>query len=247
MSARPWDDIVPAAERRLYAASGLGQRSGLGRRPALLVVDVTYEFTGDRPEPAIESIKRFPLSCGEAAWVALPRIRALLDRARELGVPVFYTRQAPRDTRVAAGLWAAKNARIFEATSGGDTAIDVHDIPTIIAPLPGERVIDKDKPSAFFGTPLISYLVALGVDSLIIAGTSTSGCVRATVVDAFSLNYPTVVAEDGSFDRISASHKVNLFDMDSKYADVLPVADILGLLDGLSEAAAAPLRAAVGG
>jgi nicotinamidase-related amidase len=244
MDARPWDDVVPLAERDLYAASGLGRPGGLGHRPALLVVDITIAFTGDRPEPTIDSIKRFPLSCGEAAWTALPRIRALLDRARELGLPIFYTRQAPRDSRLTAGRWAAKNARVFEDGSGEPGLVDR--IPDIIAPGPDEKVIDKDKPSAFFGTPLVSYLVGLGVDSLIVAGTSTSGCVRATVIDAFSLNYPTVVAEDGAFDRSPTSHKVNLFDMNSKYADVLPVADILELLDGLpADPSAAQLLARV--
>jgi nicotinamidase-related amidase len=227
--ARIWDDVVGEEDRRIYALGGLGQRAGLGQRPALLVVDITHEFTGDRPEARELSIERFPLSCGESAWVALPKIRELLDGARRNSIPVLYTRQAPRSNAVEAGQWAAKNSRVFEVPDDPNSI--ANQIPEMIAPWPSERVIDKDKPSAFFGTPILSYLIALGVDSLIVAGTSTSGCVRATVVDGFSLNFRMLVAEDGCFDRGEASHKVNLFDMHAKYADVLPIAEILALLD----------------
>jgi nicotinamidase-related amidase len=228
--ARIWDDVVGEEDRRIYGLAGLGQKSRIGARPSLLVVDVTHEFTGDRPEPRELSIKRFPLSCGESAWQALPKIRDLLDCARRHEVPVFYTRQAARRDMVTAGQWAAKNARIFDRPDDPGAIKDR--IPDLIAPLPVESVIDKEKPSAFFGTALLSYLIALQIDTLIVAGTSTSGCVRSTVVDGFSYNYRMVVAEDACFDRGDASHKVSLFDMDAKYADVLPVDQILATLEG---------------
>jgi maleamate amidohydrolase len=134
----------------------------------------------------------------------------LLEAARGAGIPVIYTRRI------------------------GDQ------IPEIIAPLEDEIVIAKDKPSAFFGTPLVSYLTALGIDTLIVAGTSTSGCVRATVVDAFSLNYAVVVVEDCVFDRGSVSHKVNLFDMQAKYADVLSLEQVTALIGALPDTAGTP-------
>ena len=223
-----WDDVISEADRAVYASGGLGQHGGLGERPALLVVDITYDFTGDRPEPTTESIKRFPLSCGEAAWRALPVIRDLLEVARTSGTPVLYTRQAPRTDALTAGAWARKSARVLDTTP--DSLRIGSNIPEIIAPLPGEPVIDKDKPSAFFGTTLESYLTALRIDSVVVAGTSTSGCVRATVIDAFSYNYQVVVVADGVFDRGEVSHKVNLFDMNAKYADVLPAVEVKELL-----------------
>jgi len=94
-------------------------------------------------------------------------------------------------------------------------------------------VIKKQKPSGFFGTNLASYLTLLGCDSVIIVGTTTSGCVRATVVDAFSLNYRVILAEEGCFDRSEASHAVSLCDMHAKYADVVSTAQILSYLNQL--------------
>jgi maleamate amidohydrolase len=115
-------------------------------------------------------------------------------------------------------------------------------------------VIKKQKPSGFFGTNLASYLTLLGCDSVIVVGTTTSGCVRATVVDAFSLNYRVILAEEGCFDRSEASHAVSLCDMHAKYADVLPMAEILSYFDQLptdlfdlptgSRSAAMPVREA---
>ena len=94
-------------------------------------------------------------------------------------------------------------------------------------------MIKKQKPSGFFGTNLASYLTLLGCDSVIIVGTTTSGCVRATVVDAFSLNYRVILAEEGCFDRSEASHAVSLCDMHAKYADVVSTAEILSYFDRL--------------
>jgi len=103
----------------------------------------------------------------------------------------------------------------------------------MIAPGPKDIVIKKQKPSGFFGTNLASYLTLLGCDSVIVVGTTTSGCVRATVVDAFSLNYRLILAEEGCFDRSEASHAVGLCDMHAKYADVVSTAEILSYFDRL--------------
>ena len=114
---------------------------------------------------------------------------------------------------------------------------DGNDIVDEIAPEPGDIVIGKAKPSAFFGTPLLSYLVALKVDSLFVTGGSTSGCVRASVVDAFSNNYPGTLVADGCFDRFMASHAMTLFDLGAKYAELTSgdaaLAKIRALPDGL--------------
>jgi nicotinamidase-related amidase len=102
-----------------------------------------------------------------------------------------------------------------------------------IAPAPRDILVRKGKPSAFFGTPLLSYLTLLRCDSVIVAGTATSGCVRATVTDAFSHNFRVTVVEDGCFERSQASHAVSLLDMHAKYADVVPSGEVLDYLRGL--------------
>ena len=241
---RLWDDLITVRDRVIYEAVGMGQRTAMGESPVLLIIDVTYEFTGDREEATEESVKRFPFSCGEAAWHALPVIRMLLEEARAAHVPVIYTRQAPRPNALVAGAWAQKNARVLDAVSPRAESLD--HIPDMIAPGPEDIVIDKDKPSAFFGTPLESYLNELRADTLIVAGTSTSGCVRATVVDAFSYNYRVFVVEDGVFDRGEISHKVNLFDMQAKYADVESAAAIRDRLRVVAARPSTPARAPAG-
>ena len=229
---RIWDELLSERDRAVYAAAGYGQRSGGGRRPGLLVVDVTHDFVGDRPEPILESIRRFPNSCGEAAWVGMERIRELLHACRGAGLPVLYTKALDEPSPADRGSWAWKNARDLE-TSPLRRQIG-NEIPEMIAPLPEETVIKKTKASAFFGTPLASYLTALGIDTIIIAGTTTSGCVRATAVDASSLNYRVIVAEDAVFDRGELAHRANLFDLESKYADVISVATIADYVGGLA-------------
>ena len=128
---------------------------------------------------------------------------------------------------------AWKSSRGDEASGSVHDDIDGNEIVTMIAPGPRDIVIKKQKPSGFFGTNLASYLTLLGCDSVIVVGTTTSGCVRATVVDAFSLNYRVTLAEEGCFDRSEASHAVSLCDMHAKYADVVPTVEILSYFEKL--------------
>ena len=223
-----WDEVISERDRRVYATAGYGQRQGLGERPALLVIDMTYAFTGDRREPVLESAKRWPNSCGEAAFDAIGQIGRLLAAARTAKVPVIYTRGEFLPGGPEAGRWSGKMARIFD--SPPDSTVNGDEIVREIAPQPGDIVIKKDKPSAFFGTPLVSYLVERAVDSLIVTGCTTSGCVRASVIDGFSYNYRIAVAEEAVFDRGEVTHKINLFDMNSKYADVIGVEAALAYL-----------------
>jgi len=104
-----------------------------------------------------------------------------------------------------------------------------------IGPLPDDLVVYKQKPSAFYGTPLLSWLILLGADSLIVTGTTTSGCVRASVLDAFSNNLRVSLVEEGCFDRAQASHAINLCDMHAKYADVVKLDEALAQIDRLPE------------
>jgi maleamate amidohydrolase len=234
--ARIWDSYLTDNDKAVLSASGFGQQIGYGGRPALLIVDVSYGFCGDRSEPIIESIKRWSNSCGPRAWQAIPVIRELIDACHVKNLPVVYTTNTFRKDGWDLGSWRWKLDRIQEMTNQVIVSThDPNDIIDEIAPSPQDLVILKQKPSAFFGTPLLSWLQLLGVDSLIVTGTTTSGCVRASVLDAFSLNLRCAVVEDACFDRTEASHAVNLFDMHAKYADVCSKLEVLAHLASLDD------------
>jgi maleamate amidohydrolase len=214
-----WDDVIPEAERKIYDVGGWGKRMGFGQKPAVLVIDVNYDFVGDKPEPILESIKRWRYSCGDVGWRGIDAIRQLLLAARQKEVPIIYTTAEHRADGLDYGRDRDKNFRTGEATS--IVGAQGPEIPREIAPTSADIVIKKNKASAFFGTPLTSYLIDLGVDTLLVTGVSTSGCVRATVVDGHGYNFRVCVVEEGTFDRSRVAHKVNLFDMHMKYADVV--------------------------
>ena len=111
MNERIWDKFLTERDKAVFTAGGFGARAGFGKRPALLVIDVNWAFCGERPEPILESIKRFRNSCGEAAWEAMPYLQRLIAAARDKGVPVIYTHALPRPNAVHAGGWARKNSR----------------------------------------------------------------------------------------------------------------------------------------
>jgi len=223
--AHAWEDLLDDEIRAIH--HGLDARRGLGRKVAVLCVDNLNSVFGDRAEPVLEMIKRFPNGCGLAAWDAIAPTQALLRAARAAGVMIIHSTRDPAPQpqlhRIAAVKWTSNFVNTFADGS------DRHFFPAL-APLEEELVIHKRRASVFFGTPLAAYLVQAGVDSLICCGNSTSGCVRATVVDAFNLGFRVAVVEECTFDRNWLSHKVNLFDMDTKYADVMFLDDVLPLL-----------------
>jgi maleamate amidohydrolase len=211
-------DIIPAEERARYAKGNMGKRVGFGARPAVLVVDMTRAFTEDR----------FPLGCSAAGAPCAAAIRTLLDTARPAGLPVLYTRYDAFASDAEWGRWLDKGTGAEpDSLMRGPEA---HEIAEAIKPEAQDIVITKTKPSAFFGTPLASILTYLAVDTIVLGGMVTSGCVRATVIDAFSHNYRVIVPIECVADRSPTSHEVNLFDIDMKYADVLPLADVLAHL-----------------
>ena len=234
MSEPVWNRFLTERDKAVFATSGYGARQGFGKRPALLVIDVNWAFCGDKPEPILESIKKWRNSCGDDAWTALPYIRSLIDVCRPKGVPVIYTTGVRREDNWDSGSWSWKNGRSSEdKASKPATNVDGNEIVAEIAPGAQDIVIYKQKPSGFFGTNMTSYLTLLGCDSVIVTGTTTSGCVRATVLDAFSNNYRVALAEEGCFDRSQASHAINLCDMNAKYADVVKCAEVLAFFDTL--------------
>jgi nicotinamidase-related amidase len=234
MVERIWDRFLTDEDKKVFQAAGYGARAGFGERPALLVIDVSYGFTGEKDEPILESIKSWPNSCGPYAWRAIPHLRRLIDAARRKGLPVIYTTGGFRDDGWDYGSWGWKNARADE-WEGRQQNRNGNDIVDEIAPASTDIVILKLKPSAFHGTPLKSYLTLLKADSLIVTGTTTSGCVRASVIDAFSENFRVSVVEEGCFDRSQASHAINLCDMNAKYADVIPADDAVGYIAKLPD------------
>lgn len=228
--SKPWDPFLTERDKQVFSAAGFGARAGFGKRPAVIVIDVSYNFTGDKPLPVTESIKEWSLSCGEEGWTGISAIQKVLAAARPKGVPVIYTTGELRDDGFDSGGWAWKNARIVDDIKKKQAG---NEIVAEIGPQPQDIVIKKQKPSGFFGTPLMSFLTDLNVDSLIVTGTTTSGCVHATVVDAFSYNLRTLVVEEGCFDRGQASHAMALMNMNAKYSDVLKLEEILAYLNNL--------------
>jgi nicotinamidase-related amidase len=233
MSEPIWNKFLTERDKAVFRASGYAAPGGFGKRPALLVIDVSWAFCGETSEPILQSIKKWRNSCGEDAWIAMPYIKSLIDKCHAKGVPVIYTTGVRREDNWDSGSWLWKNSRGNEDRTSVVSNLDGNEIVSDIAPAPQDIVVLKQKPSGFFGSNLASYLTLLGCDSVIVTGTTTSGCVRATVIDAFSLNYRVAIAEEGCFDRSQASHAINLCDMNAKYADVVKTADALKFLDSL--------------
>jgi maleamate amidohydrolase len=204
-------------DAELYAERGFGRRSGAGERPALVVVDLVEGFTD--PDS--------PLWCdADAAVAATAR---MLEAARASGAPVAFTtvEYDEAGARVAAAFLAKVPALRTLAPGTRWPRVDAR-----IAPRPGEPVLAKLFASAFFGTPLQALLASQGADTVVVCGASTSGCVRATVVDALQHGYRVVVAREGVADRASGPHEAALFDIDAKYGDVVGVDEAVALLRG---------------
>jgi len=215
-----WEDMADDSMRRIYSAY---QRPlGIGARPAILAIDLyNLVFEGGPVEPA-DAHEEFPSTCGRYAHEALAPIAHVLGRARAIGLPVVHV--------------TASRSKTLAATNrndhGGSNAYEFH---PACAPWPGEVVVEKERASAFYGTQCVAELVQRGVDTIIVVGETTSGCVRASVVDAYSNGFHVVVVEDAVFDRSWLNHCVNLFDMHHKYADVIASATLLELLPARAE------------
>jgi maleamate amidohydrolase len=197
---------------------GFHGRAGLGRRPALVVIDVNRGFT----DPAS------PLVCELDDVVAA--IRRLLDGFRAAGLPVAFTTVAYDDAgKRAASVFIDKVPALLTLEAGSPwTEVDPR-----IAPRENEPVLTKLWASAFHGTPFASFLTAQGCDSLVVTGASTSGCIRATAVDALQHGYRVLVPRDAVGDRNPDAHEANLYDIDTKYGDVVTTDDVL---DGIAGA-----------
>jgi len=219
-----WKDVIPEADLQLYA--GWRRETFVGSRPALLAIDL-YEvgYAGGAKPPATLA-KTHPNSCGEYAHAAIEPTKKLFAAARAAGLPVFYSTGDTRD---------ASRPNFVTATKRNRPPVDPADyaIRPEFKPQTGDVVITKQRASVFFGTPLIAHLTQLRVQTLIVCGESTSGCVRASAVDAYSHGFHVVLVEECCFDRSLLSHQVNLFDMHHKYADVMHLDAVLAHLNTL--------------
>jgi maleamate amidohydrolase len=207
--------VSDEAAREVYEKAGLGQAVTLGEHPAILVIDFSCGFTD--PE--------CPLGSDLSSEVEATR--RLLDVARDKGVPVVYTTIAFEPSLRDGGLWMQKVPALAVLQLGGPWAA----IDPRLDPREDETVLVKKGASGFFGTNLASVLVSQGVDSVILCGATTSGCIRATAIDLLQYGWPTIVPRECVGDRAQAPHDANLFDIQAKYADVVSLEDALVYLE----------------
>lgn len=219
-----WRGVVPAETLQVYAP--YRRETKVVGRPALLAVDLFVSAFPSGPGSLADAARVNPRSCGPFAWRAVPVLHELLDTVRAAGCPVLYSAAAltdnPDDARTRPTLRRERDARPRSAT---DFAFHPEFRPTA-----ADVVVRKRRASAFFGTELADVLREMAVDTLLICGQTTSGCVRASAVDAYSHGFHTVVVENAVFDRSELSHQVSLFDLHHKYTDVMTLAELRGHL-----------------
>jgi len=210
--------------RQIYAKARLGESVTMGSRPAVLVVDFSCGFTD--PECAL----------GSDLTLQVEATSRLLDAAREKGLPVIFTTIGFEPSLKDGGLWLQKVPSLGDLQLGGHWV----EIDLRLAPRPDETVIVKKGASAFFGTNLAAILISQGIDSVVLCGATTSGCIRATAIDLLQYGYPTLVPRECVGDRAQAPHDANLFDIQAKYADVVSLDEALAYVESVPTAVGAP-------
>lgn len=217
-------DVIPQHDRDVRQRAGIGQRVGFGERIAVIVIDMCRYIVEERS----------PLNCGEQGWTATHAIAKLIEAARSRGIPVIYSTQ-----RTAEPYTANTGGRLLSKAIADDSAFAnelwPHEILEEVEPHPDDVVLVKPKPSFFFGTQLNSVLINERIDTVIITGAATSGCVRATTDDAAALNYRVIIPQEAVADRYTLSHQVTLFDIDSWLGDVMPLDDVISHIETVSQ------------
>ncbi|MGH9028874.1 MAG: isochorismatase family protein [Acidimicrobiales bacterium] len=208
------DALGLAALREFYQGRQLGSRVGFGESPTLIVVDMSRAFLSDE------------YSVGARNDDLVANVARLVDAARAAGLPIVYTTVSyTRPDQ--AGYWGIKIPGLHQLQASDPNATCVH---PALQPAAEDIVINKHYSSAFFGTDLQSILTRLRADTVVVCGVSTSGCVRATVVDAVSYGYRVIVPRDCVGDRATVPNEATLFDIDSKYGDVVDANAVIGWL-----------------
>ena len=211
------EELFRDSELAGYKAGGHGRRIGFGKKPAIVVVDMINLYVS----------RKFALGHGENTKAVIDANAQLLKAARTKRLPVFFSNVGLRSSPAEKGIWGEKVGGAKDITPEADAVV------ADLEPREDEVVVTKPKASVFFGTQLASMLHYLGVDTTIVTGVTTSGCVRATVVDAFSYNFRVTIPVECCGDRAALPHKVNLFDMHMKYGDVMELQEVLGYLKNL--------------
>lgn len=224
-----WSDIMDEETMAIYAA--YERPLFVGPNPAVLMIDVYQASYDGGQQRVLDVIKEHPSSCGERAWAMVEPAKQLLKAARSVGLPIIYSTGDERSN--------AKAGRPTNRVTMTETD-DAYNILPALAPAENDLIIYKQRASCFYGTPLMSHLVNLGVQSLIIGGGTTSGCLRAGVQDAKANGFHVTLVEECCYDRTPINHKVNLFDMHHKYADVIKLVDVLAHIETLN-----PVRMAI--
>jgi nicotinamidase-related amidase len=221
MTMHIWDDLLTERDKQVISKAGYDKQGasswesrGMGTDPMVLAIDMQRLAVGP-DEPILDAIDDYRTAMGEIAWNAIDHIKPFLEFVREREFPVTYTRVIP--------------------ASYDDPSHEDLDIVDPVAPKDGDTVIDKSYASAFYGTDLLSRLVRGGHDSVIIVGNSTSGCVRATTIDAQQNGFDVILPQECLFDRIEASHKISLLDMWMKYAEVLDRTEVESWIEEITE------------
>ncbi|MFW5900499.1 MAG: isochorismatase family protein [Halodesulfurarchaeum sp.] len=207
-------DVIPESDRAYFDTGEAAPRIGWGDNLAVLVVDLTEAFVEERPEEGKRCVEN---------------TRTLVDTARELDVPIFHT------TPTAAGTYPREYRKPTKTPEDPgperqEWRSKLDSIVSEVTPRESEQVFERPRASAFFDTHLATLLQFYDIDTQIVAGMTTSGCVRATVTDGFSSNFRMIVPPECVADRSRLSHEVSLFDMDMKYADVTPLETVLDRL-----------------
>jgi maleamate amidohydrolase len=230
------DNTHDQGTQTLYRQQGMGLRIPPGERPAVLVIDMQHDFCDPDAPTTL-----WP--CIEETYEPIKRLSAA---ARAQNVPVIYTQGLVASDGSTAGLWRFKQRFHAEGRVQVEGSRGAAIIPEL-APQAGDRVIRKWRPSAFFRTDLEVFLGVRGIDTLLCCGTSVSGCVRATVTDAFMRDIRCMVVRECVADRTPAVMEANLFDLQQKYAEVVPLAETLSYLAGLSDRSASRIRSKAAG
>lgn len=217
----PWESFLTEQDRAVIARGRFGRRMGFGQRTAVVVIDAQKYMVGEDGNDAA-----WPSSCGEIGRRAVGEIARVVGAAQAAGVPCFFTLFEIDPSGSDMGVYRRKRDLLENDhwCLAGSTGAQM--VPQL-KPGAGDIVFVKKKPSGFHGTPLLGYLVERGIDTVVIVGGATSNCIRATVFDASSYNFRTIVAQEAVFDRIPISHAISLFDMDRQFADVVPVQQVL--------------------
>jgi len=225
----PWEVYLSDDDRAVIQRAKFGRRMGFGSTPAIVVIDVQKFMIGQAENPAA-----WPSYSGQGGHEAIPHIQAVLKAARAKKVPCFFAQFEVDPSGKDMGVYRRKRDLLQTQNWCLAGSVGAELLPELEVS-DDDIIFVKKKPSGFHGTPLLGYLVERQIDTVIIMGGSTSNCIRATVFDASSYNFRTIVVREGVFDRIPISHAISLFDMDRQFADVVPDHEVITYLDGLSE------------